>query len=467
ARALSLARARSLAAAGRSEAAAGALTALASDEGATDDERLGYAHSAAEQLVRCGRFHEGIGASRAALRRGGLGSLSRTALGAVAAAFLRRLWLRYRGLEPAARQRDARAHERLDRQWATATSLTTVDGLFAIDLSTRHCLAALRHGDLPRVVRALGLEATHQAAMGASPAWLEHLCVTLNRLAAEAADPESLGWSHYVSGAVAYHRGEFERALPAFDAAEALLVHERPDVVTLVNNAEVYSTYGLLCRLHAGRFDELDDRARALLERADDRGDVHMRLLIEAAVLPAVALWRGRADLAALALEGYRRGAHRSGRHLHLAYSVLSASLLALHRGEPAAVFEHFRRAAPHARSQFLVVPVVRPFARWLLATAELARAKERQRGWWRARLRTTLLERERAAWVSPFSQLLRGQLALARGYTCEGLAALRASRDGFSQQGMPTFARVAAGRCPPLAAWAPGVPAERLDLGT
>ena len=151
--------ARALENAGRPvEAADAYLDAAAQAPGA---DRLEWRRKAAELLLIGGQIDRGLAAIDDVLRTVGvrLASGPRTAVASLA---LRRLQLRWRGIEPRARSDAPITQEdllRIDACWSITVGMAMVDPLRAADVNVRQLLWALHVGDPYRVARGLALEA--------------------------------------------------------------------------------------------------------------------------------------------------------------------------------------------------------------------------------------------------------------------------------------------------------------------
>jgi hypothetical protein len=230
-----------------------------------------YRRRATEELLKAGHVERGLDALRDLSPEVGV-ELGRSPMGAVAMLLLRRARLRLRGFH--FRERDANripAVElaRLDIMWSAAVGLALVQPIHAASLLTLHLLHALEVGNLHRVARAFALTVA-ASAVGRSRRHRERITAGAEDLAGRADSPNIFALFHVSKALVAYHSGQFRGAVALADEAESLL-RERCTGVTWETSLAQF--VGLRCLWFMGRVGELVSRARALIERADDRGD--------------------------------------------------------------------------------------------------------------------------------------------------------------------------------------------------
>lgn len=230
-----------------------------------------YRRRATEELLKAGYVERGLDALRALSPEAGT-ELGRTPRGAVAMLVLRRVRLRLRGFR--FRERDpslipAADLARLDIMWTAAVGMALVHTIHSASLLPLHLLDALDVGDLHRVARAFALGV---AATTVSGSLRHHARVTeaAEDLTRRAKGDHVLALFRVSKALVAYHRGQFRDAVALADEAEALL-RERCTGVTWETSLAQF--VGLRCLWFMGRVGELVGRARAIIARADDRGD--------------------------------------------------------------------------------------------------------------------------------------------------------------------------------------------------
>src|SRR5262249_3360104 len=129
-------------------------------EGATAARSLDLRRRAAEQLLRTGRFDDGIAATRAVLAAVRMSFPTRPWI-AVVLLLATRVMLRLRGLGFTTRdptQISAEQLTRVDICWSVMAGMSLTDHVYGAMYQTRHLLLALRAGEPGRVARALAVE---------------------------------------------------------------------------------------------------------------------------------------------------------------------------------------------------------------------------------------------------------------------------------------------------------------------
>ncbi len=270
-------RARVLAAAGRSAAAADSWETASAAAGRADAE--GHVPAtlrgrAAEQHFYAGELDEGMEALRAALRDHRI-RLPRNPAAATRSALRSRLYFLMRGdgftERPAADLPEATV-ARLDTLQGAARGTSMLDHTLSDALAVRHLLAVLDAGEPSRVVRALGLEAGIEANAGG--AWLRRRSLRLldriDDLAKRTGDPFDRAWVELSRSVVGWYHGLWRECVERCDRAVSLM---RAECIGISWDLAANRAFALSALVQLGRIRELAERLPALLDEARERGD--------------------------------------------------------------------------------------------------------------------------------------------------------------------------------------------------
>ena len=258
-----------LANAGRGAEAAEAYFRAASD--APPAAAPEYRRRATEELLKAGYVERGLDALRGLSSEVGI-ELRRTPRGAVAMLAVRRVLQRLRGFRFRVRAGTSVPDAdlaRLDTMWTASVGLAVVDSIHAAALHARHLRLALRVGDLQRVARALAVEMGY-ALLGGSRRYRDRVTRAAEDLARRADSPYVFGLLRLARALMAYHGGQFRESIALADEADSLFQERCTGVSWETSFAHILRLRGLW---HMGRIGELATRGRALVQRADDRGD--------------------------------------------------------------------------------------------------------------------------------------------------------------------------------------------------
>jgi tetratricopeptide (TPR) repeat protein len=247
---------------------------LAAVRGSRPVESLELQRRAADQLLRSGHLDEGLAVLRDVLARLGL-KLPASTRSALVGLFLRRLWLRLRGLGFRERDEGLVSPEmllRIDACWSVATTLSLVDPLRAQGFQARQLLLALRSGERRRVARAIACESPFLAMAGRrSRAVTDALLARAERFAEDLDDTYLRGLVALTMGSTAHLQGRYLEARARLERADVILREKCRGVVW---ELDTNNTFFLTCLLFLGDWKELIRRLPLLLKEAEDRGDL-------------------------------------------------------------------------------------------------------------------------------------------------------------------------------------------------
>jgi tetratricopeptide (TPR) repeat protein len=432
--ALRLALAEALAGAGRGgEAGDAYLEALS---GADPVHAIELRRRAAHQYLVSGRIEDGLAELRVVLSAHRM-ALPRTTGGALAGLFLRRSWLRLRGL--GFRER----HEsevpplelmRIDTCWSVSMGLGLVDLVRGADFQSRHLLLALRTGEPYRVARALAMEAAYVSSAGGRAGDRRRLLSAEARTLAERVDhPHAIGLATMTEGVAAWTEGRFREALEKCRAAEKMLRERCTDVSWEIASAQMYGVAALFL---LGEVRQFCETVPALVKEALQRGNLlsatNLRIGYFAPFVHLVgdAPERARQDLRE-AMDAWTRGFDLP----HL-WARGAESDIALYAGDPIA-------PEPIRSGRLLALALDRLMqpalilgrsarARRRLAAAAQLEGPARDTQIQGALLHARTMERERMPWGDGLAHLIRAGACSLRGDREGALRDLRLAEDLF-----------------------------------
>ncbi len=166
--------------------------------------------------------------------------------------------LRLRGLSFKETSSDRCAQKdlvRVDVAFSATAGLTMVDVVRSADFGARSSLRlALEVGEPIRICRALALEASNAAAVGAgSRERIERLVRTAERLSLRSQDPHGAALAKIAGGLVRVFSGEWRAAQRMLDEAEVILRERCRAVTWELTNAQAWACNSLiLCGEFAG-----------------------------------------------------------------------------------------------------------------------------------------------------------------------------------------------------------------------
>lgn len=406
---------------------------------------------AAELLLVGGRIDDGLGVSEDVLRAVGV-RLARGAGTAVASLALRRLQLRWRGLNFVNRP-DAEAAPidllRIDACWSITVGLAMIDPLRAADFNVRQLLWALEVGDPHRIARALALEAGFSVivAIGGGRRRAAELFTRAEGLAQQVADGPA---KQYVialgavwAGIGAFLTGRWTEASGLCRQAVTIL-SECTGVTWELNLAHSFRLYSLLYR---GELREAASHLPALLTAARDRGNLYLELELNTRMSlvwltadePVEAECRADQAMARWAQHGFQRP------HYH---HLLTLVQTRLYRGRARDAWDLLERHDERLRQRlFTQVQHTRVELANCRARCALARAAEGDDG---PRMRAaaareaTKIAREHMPWSQPFARLIRATVAFQEGDADAAEMGLGAAVDEFAAADMTLYATAA-----------------------
>jgi tetratricopeptide (TPR) repeat protein len=447
--------AQALAGAGRGREAADAFTGAA--DRSTGTEALFCRQRAAEQLIRCGHYDEGVTALRAVFAAAGIAMPKTPAALARSVLWLRvRSWLRgYRFRERSPEQVSAADRLRIDVFLWAAEVVRMVDHLPGTWLHYRGLRLSLRAGD----PYAVAVSLAHETTIGLpfrppSPAHIERVQARARAVAHRVSDPARRAAALAV---IQMHRpianllvGDFRRALAEFGPAYEAI--DRCATVSAAYQRSVVRVFEALVLLFLGDLPRL----RAVFD-AEYRGQVERGSLRGAVVLPVVSRAHQlelAADRPAAARGMIREAIDRWGQTefgLLALYAWWAEMDVLLYEGRAATAWEHCEGAWGRANWQSLLsVAMAALLADWARARAAVARAAELdgdQAAPFRreAKRMARRIERIRGLPIAaPHGWLIRAAVAHQEGRATEAIGYLERAEAAFETAGMALYAAAA-----------------------
>ncbi|MEZ4363858.1 MAG: serine/threonine-protein kinase [Kofleriaceae bacterium] len=427
---------------GRGAAAAAAFLEVAEAE---PPDALELRRAAAEQLLRSGRFEEGIALLDEVLAVVELPVLSARRWPVLSLLWERaRLWGRRRlGAATEAGPAPAQAAQ-LAACWSAVVGASLVSPLRGAEFQARHLRLALRAGDERRVALGLAFEAGGAAIVGPPAARAHALLEEAARRIARAPEPLLHAYLELARGSVAFLTGDWPESLLRCDAAERRMREECVGAAWEMGTAQRMSLAALW---HLGRIVELRQRAGEALREAARREDLYAVVQLKTVVSPVLCLMDDRAREADAELDEAEAGLPRRGVTLQSWQLMQGRALVELYRGEPEAAVVRLDRERPALRRGFLFrVHAVRVFTAYVEAAALLAaasaggpRARELQRR--AAAVAARLAGRGGNAEAAA---LLAAELAHLEGDEDAAVAHYRQAIEGFARREMALIAHSA-----------------------
>jgi hypothetical protein len=375
---------------------------------------------AAEQLLRSGRFDEGIRASRPVLAALGL-ELPASRLQTL-------LWLAWysarvswRGLALAPGKRASQSpvdSVRLDACLSIAIPLALVDPVVAFVFQKRALLLSLAVGDIDRIIRAMATDAAGSAALGAK-AWkrTQRASSRLQALAEQSGTPEARAVSSIATGSVHYLSGRFKTSVEAFSSDPNMLDESSLGLIQERVTARILLIYALA---FSGRYAELCRQQERGLRDAMGRGDAYAAVSFRIGCPSLAWLVSDRPDLAEQHLAAALKEWSRAGFHIPHFNAMIGSVWAKLYAGDGEAAYavasDGMRRTRASLIWRMESQRVRMLYARGCAALALLQsgicrdpRVLREVEGDARA------ITRERAAWCKPFAAVLRAGAVLTR----------------------------------------------------
>jgi len=401
---------------------------------------------AAELLLIGGHIDEGLAVIGGVLRIVGV-PLARGHVSALASLALRRLQLRWRGLDFRTQREPRISREdlfRIDACWSITVGLAMVDPIRAADFNVRQLLSALEVGDPYRIARAMALEGGFSVLI---PVAATRSPEKLYQHAEVLAGSEG---QHYIgaltamwAGIAAFLTGKWVAATERCGRAVTLLRDHCTGVTWELNLAQNFFLFSVVYR---GELREAASHWRGLLQSARERGNCYLvlelstrlSLLWLAADQPLEAEREADDAVSRWSQRGFERP-----RYLQLLTKIQTC----LYVGRPREAWELVERHQGELgrplfrRVQHTRIEIANWRARCALAVAAHGRDVRRLHAV--ALGQAKRIERERMSWSNPFAMLIRATVAYQQGDADAAVEGLTAAVASFTAAEMHMHAAV------------------------
>ena len=427
--------------AGRPAEAAQAYLDLAQETSAA--QALDSRRRAAEQLLIGGHIKEGLELVRSVLTSAGF-TLPSGPKRALLALLVKRIQIRIRGFNFTERKTSEVPEAdlfRIDICWAVAAGLGAVDLIRGADFQCRHLLLALNAGEPFRIARGLAIEAAQSASRGVpAQARALKLVQQAESLAQRVGHPHALGLVTWARGITAYVNGRWKNAAELCEQAAEIL---RDQCTGVTWELSIAHRFLFSAMVYLGEIGEVSRRVPAMLAAALEQGNVFaatdLRTRLNLIWLAADDPDRARAET----IEALKAWPHE-GFHLQHYSAMLALAQIELYTGDTEVVWKHLQGQWKALEDSLLLrIQVLRIEAMHLQARAALATSegKERARRLKTAEKMAKRIEREKAAWATPFATLVRAGIANRKGDKELAVKLLSVAATAFKQQDMELYA--------------------------
>jgi hypothetical protein len=361
---------------------------------------------------------------------------------------LRRLQLRWRGLEPSQRPDAPITQEdllRIDACWSITVGMAMVDPLRAADVNVRQLLWALRIGDPHRVARGLAIEAGFSTIIpvGAGRQRVEALRRQATALAPQAGQ-------HYVSalasvwaGIGAFVSGRWKESADLCGRALTTLRDHCTGVTWELNLAQNFYLFSLVL---LGQLRQASSHLPGLLRSAREHGNVYLELELGTRMSLVWVAADEPDEAERLANEGMARWSQHGFQrpHYHHLLTLIQTRLYSGRSAEAWALLEGHRnslRQNHFRRVQHTRIETANCRARCALARAAQGTDAPRMRAI--AEREAQRILREGMPWANPYVWLVRATVAYQTGSAGAAVDGLSRAIEGFEASDMQLHAAV------------------------
>lgn len=399
------------------EAAEAYLAAAAA--GPPDDDAVDLERRAMEQLLRRGKFAEGMALAERVVAAVGM-RLPRGRANAIATILVNRARLKLRGRRlgtPAVIDESQLRKMRVG--WSVCTGLGLINPILGTAMQTGYVLSALNLGDPTWAALSMCLEmAFVSTAGGKKRAQVDRIWSQCDELADRSDDPMCRGVSTCYRGLIAFLRGDWAEAATRLSIGQRYVLEHCTGVRYELDVARHYHMASLV---YLGRIGELTRTMPALLREAHAQGDEYLATGLRSWRSNVMWLMLDQPDEARRHTQDMDEvRAFAEGFHLHHYFSLLANGQIDLYLGAGANAFAHVDRYWPElAGSLLLRIQSVRIESHFLRARCALA-AVAQGAGDAGALIKiatrsVAAIAREGEPWGDAIAELLRAGVAAAR----------------------------------------------------
>lgn len=398
---------------------------------------------AGAQLLMGGHIEEGLAVYRAVLEAVDL-KLAKGPKRALVSLALRRLWLRWRGLDFVEREAKEVPESdllRIDICWTVAAGLGVVDLIHGADFQSQHLLLALRAGETSRLARAMAFEVSQTAAQGGSARErVRELLAKTEDLAKRAGNPHSIGMAIWARGLSAYLLGNWKEAAEYCERGAEIL---RDQCTGVTWEIAIANRFMLTSLFYLGEVVEVSRRVPQLLSAALEQGNLFaatdLRTRLNAIWLAADDPDRARDEVIAAMTSWPRKGFH-----LQHYTSLVALAQIELYTGDVEVAWKHIDgQLKPLEKSMLLRIQGLRIDAMQIRGRLALASALGQHR---ESRLRiaesvANKIAREDMPYANPYAKLIHAGVARQRGNDTAAARLLETALQEFEAADMTLFA--------------------------
>ena len=410
----------------------------------TGADQIEWQRKAAELLLVGGQIDRGLAVSAEVLARVGM-RLDRGPRSAVVSLALRRLQLRWRGLEFEHRDPATIAPEdliRIDASWSISAGLAMVDPIRAAAFNVRQLLKALEVGDPERVARALALEAGFSVvSLGAGRDRAGEFGRKAEALAGDSDRPYVAALILVWKGISAFLTGQWQESADACGKAAVTLRDDCTGVLWELNLAHNFFLGALLSQ---GEIREVARYLPGLIETSRERGNFYLELELRTRM---VLVWLAADDpdtVEKMADEGLARWSHQGFQRQHYNH-LLTRVQVELYRGHANAAWQLMAAHEKRLRRSLLLrvqhtrIEAANYHSRCALAMAAAGEDPHRMRA---VALRDAeRIAREDMPWSNPFARIIWASVAYQEGRNDKAVTELSNAVSAFEAAGMRLYA--------------------------
>jgi hypothetical protein len=359
---------------------------------------------------------------------------------------MRRLWIRWRGLDFIERKESSIPESelaRIDICWTVAAGLGVVDLIRGADFQSRHLLLALRAGEIYRVARAMAFEVTQTAARGGPAERVNQLLERTEALAKRSANPHAIGLAIWCRGLSSYLVGHWKKSAELCERAAEVLRDQCTGVTWELTIAQRFMLSSLM---FLGEMVEVSRRVPQLLTAALEQGNLFAATDLRTRMNP-IWLAADDPDRARDEVISALTTWPRKGFHLQHYSSLVALAQIELYTGDYEIAWKHIEgQVKPLEKSMLLRIQGLRIEAMHLRARLALASAAgdERER---RLRLAESLannIAAEQMPWANPLALLIHAGLAKRHGHDSRAASLVSQAIEGFETSDMKLYAATA-----------------------
>ena len=397
---------------------------------------------AAEELLRSGHFEQGMQQLSEVLAEVGL-KLPQTRQRAIISMVLRQAQLRLRGLGYTERPVDQIPQQelaRVDAAWTVVTGLAFNDTIYSADFQVRHLLLALRAGEPYRVARALAIECSTLATIGASPKRIDRLYRLARQLAERLEHPHVLGLVEMSAAFGALMQGRFGEVTGHCDEAMRHLrrwpgTHWEQGIVAFSEH---------MTNFYLGHFDRLTGALLPKISECERRGDLTLAANLKLTAFIA-SLVLDQPQLARQQLDEVWAMAGASEFNITHGNVITGVAAVDLYEGQPEQGLLRLQDSLAQLKAaQMLRVNWLRLEFYFLRGRAAVAAAFGSPSWLKVARDDAARLRREQGEWARPVACCISAGLAAVGGDHEQVVALLRQVEDTAAKCEIPAVGQLA-----------------------